>query len=334
MGIEIAGTGASLPEDAWSNQRLIDAYGLESTPEDIVRLSGIETRHIVDSEEENPNLWLAVNAGRMALQNAGDRLQYPIGGIIQATTTPDKQVPAVSAGVNRELGLYPAAACDINAACAGFTYGTNDGYRRIACGDENANLIIGADVLSRITDFKDRSTGILFGDGAGAVVLQKTDRQEAGLLARHEITDGRLESILDCLYQEEMENGEVRDGKIRMNGKRVFAEAIKIMPEVGEKAMQGAMGDLIDKAEIKPEDIDHVIPHQANIRIIQTSAKKMNIPMEKMVWTGNRHANTSSASIPLALHESIENGRIQQGDTILLAGFGAGMTGASSLIRC
>lgn len=316
LGIEIAGYGSALPDLRESNQEFIDRIGVVGkTPEDIERVTGIKYRHRAEGLADD-NAQLAAKAGRIALERA-ELEPYQIDSVILATTTPDQRVPATSARVSHLLGLEGAAGFDVNAACSGFTYALNEGYRRIHCGDQHS-LVIGCDVLSRlINDDPDEwKTSVLFGDGAGAVVLSQTDtRPEAGLLGWNEVVDGSLVDILCADY----------DTPIYMQGREVFLRAIRLMPEVGNKALQAA--------GVSPDEIKAVIPHQANLRILKSAAKDLGISMDKMVWTGDMHANTSSASIPMALAQTLDEGRVERGDAALLVGFGAGMTAAASVVR-
>lgn len=316
LGIEISGYGSALPANRESNQEFIDRLHLtDTTPEKIKRVTGIEYRNLAEGLRDD-NAQLAARAARTALEVANVD-PSEIDSLILATTTPDQRAPATSATVSHLLGLRGAAAFDINAACSGFTYALNMGFRRLHCGDRRS-LVIGCDVLSRLVndDPNEWKTSVLFGDGAGAVVLEQNEaRPEAGLLGWYETVDGSLADILCADH----------DSPLSMNGREVFSKAIKLMPEVGSKALQAA--------GIEPNDVSIVIPHQANRRIIELAAKELGIPMDKMVWTGDVHANTSSASIPLALTKTLDSGQIQRGDVALMVGFGAGMTAAASVVR-
>lgn len=316
LGIEITGYGSALPELQESNQEFIDRLQLtDTTPEKIKRVTGIEYRHRAEGLPDD-NAQLAFRAALAALEMANIE-PGEIDSLILATTTPDQRVPATSATVSHLLGLRDAAAFDVNAACSGFTYALNMGFRRLHCGDRRS-LVIGCDVLSRLIndDPNEWKTSVLFGDGAGAVVLEQNEsRPEAGLLGWHETVDGSLANILCADY----------DTPIRMQGGEVFLNAIKLLPEVGRKALEAA--------GVEPSDVTIVIPHQANRRIIESAAKKLGIPLEKMVWTGDIHANTSSASIPLALAKTLDSGLLQRDDVALMVGFGAGMTAAASVVR-
>jgi len=235
-----------------------------------------------------------------------------IDALILATTTPDRTVPATSAAVQHGLGLR-CGAFDLNAACSGFVYGLVTAHGLIAIGMRNI-LVIGTDTLSRITDWTDRNTAILFADGSGAAVIQATDGP-GQLLGWDLDADGSLENLLYADI-----------GKtLYMEGKEVFRRAVRIMVDSAEKSLKAA--------GLTTSDITLVAPHQANIRIIEAACKRLDIPMSKTSWVGNKTGNTSSASIPLALFDAADNGRLKTGDNVLLVGFGAGMTAASAVIK-
>ncbi len=231
---------------------------------------------------------------------------------VLATTTPDQAVPATSATVQHELGLR-CGAFDVNAACSGFTYALIVAHGLLAVGAQRA-LVIGTDTLSRITDWTDRGTAILFADGSGAVVLDAVDGP--GQLLGWDIdADGSLVKLLDCDL----------GGNLRMDGKEVFRKAVRIMVDSAEKSMKDA--------GVTADDIKLVVPHQANIRIIEAACSRLGVPIERAASTIHRTGNTSSASIPIALAEALDNGRVADGDIVLLVGFGAGMTAASAVLR-
>ena len=232
--------------------------------------------------------------------------------LVLATTTPDDQIPATSAMVQHLLGLK-CGAMDLNAACSGFVYSLVTGFGMLALGNKRV-LVIGSETLSRVTDWEDRSTAILFGDGAGAFVIEASNTKSA-LLGWELSCDGSLRDILHA------EIG----GTIVMSGQEVFRKAVIAMTESALTS--------IENAGLTPEDIAFVIPHQANIRIIESAMKRLNIPMEKSVSVLHKTGNTSSASIPLALVDAVLDGRIQEGDNLLLVGFGAGMTSASAIVN-
>ena len=300
----ITGWGRALPETIVTNSDL--AKTLDTSDEWIRERTGIEQRHIGGTTAS-----LSIESGRKALEMSGvDPLS--IDALILATTTPDRTVPATSAAVQHGLGLR-CGAFDVNAACSGFVYGLVTAHGLIAIGMRNI-LVIGTDTLSRITDWTDRNTAILFADGSGAAVIQATDRP--GQLLGWDIdADGSLENLLYADI-----------GKtLYMEGKEVFRRAVRIMVDSAEKSLKAA--------GLTTSDITLVAPHQANIRIIEAACKRLDIPMSKTSWVGNKTGNTSSASIPLALFDAADNGRLKTGDNVLLVGFGAGMTAASAVIK-
>ncbi len=300
----ITGWGRALPETIVTNSDL--AKTLDTSDEWIRERTGIEQRHIGGTTAS-----LSIESGRKALEMSGvDPLS--IDALILATTTPDRTVPATSAAVQHGLGLR-CGAFDVNAACSGFVYGLVTAHGLIAIGMRNI-LVIGTDTLSRITDWTDRNTAILFADGSGAAVIQATDGP--GQLLGWDIdADGSLENLLYADI-----------GKtLYMEGKEVFRRAVRIMVDSAEKSLKAA--------RLTTSDITLVAPHQANIRIIEAACKRLDIPMSKTSWVGNKTGNTSSASIPLALFDAADNGRLKTGDNVLLVGFGAGMTAASAVIK-
>ena len=300
----ITGWGRALPETIVTNSDL--AKTLDTSDEWIRERTGIEQRHIGGTTAS-----LSIESGRKALEMSGvDPLS--IDALILATTTPDRTVPATSAAVQHGLGLR-CGAFDVNAACSGFVYGLVTAHGLIAIGMRNI-LVIGTDTLSRITDWTDRNTAILFADGSGAAVIQATDGP--GQLLGWDIdADGSLENLLYADI-----------GKtLYMEGKEVFRRAVRIMVDSAEKSLKAA--------GLTTSDITLVAPHQANIRIIEAACKRLDIPMSKTSWVGNKTGNTSSASIPLALFDAADSSRLKTGDNVLLVGFGAGMTAASAVIK-
>jgi len=300
----ITGWGRALPENVVTNKDL--AKTLDTSDEWIIERTGIERRHIGGSTAS-----LSIESGRKAIEMSGvDPLT--IDALILSTTTPDRAVPATSATVQHGLGLR-CGAFDVNAACSGFVYALVAGHGLLAIGLKRV-LVIGTDTLSRITDWTDRNTAILFADGSGAAVLESVDGP-GQLLGWDFDADGSLE---DLLYAE-------IGGTLKMEGKEVFRRAVRIMVDSAEKS--------IAAAGLTTNDIALVAPHQANIRIIEAACKRLNISMSKVSWVGNETGNTSSASIPLALFEAADTNRLKTGDNILLVGFGAGMTAASAVIK-
>ncbi len=302
-GAVITGWGSALPPRVLTNDELCQT--LDTSDEWIRERSGIQERHIGGTTAE-----LSVISGSAALKMAGVDPSH-IDALVLATTTPDRCVPATSATVQNALGLS-CGAFDVNAACSGFVYALTVAHGLIAMGSSKV-LIIGTDTLSRITDWSDRNTAILFADGSGAVVLEAVDGP-GQMLAWDIDADGSAE---ESLYAES-------GGFIQMEGKDVFRKAVRIMVDSATKSLTAA--------GLTADDVDVVIPHQANIRIIQAACERLGIPMEKASTVLHYTGNTSSASIPLALVDAADTGKIKKGDTVLLVGFGAGMTAASALI--
>jgi 3-oxoacyl-[acyl-carrier-protein] synthase-3 len=304
-GAVITGWGTALPPKTLTNQDLADT-GLDTSDEWIVERTGIRERHVGGT-----TAGLSAEAGRLALGMSGLD-PASIDAVILATTTPDRTVPATSATVAAELGLR-CGAFDLNAACSGFTYAMVVAHGLIATGAERL-LVIGTDTLARITDWEDRNTAVLFADGSGAVVLEAVEGK-GELVAWDLDADGTAERYL---YAE-------IGGVMKMDGKEVFRRAVRIMVDSAQKSMAAA--------GVTADDIALVVPHQANIRIIESACKRLGVPMDRAAVVLDRTGNTSSASIPLALVDAIDHDRVHEGDLVLLVGFGAGMTAASALIR-
>ena len=304
MGMRILGWGTALPDKVVTNHDLEKT--LDTSDEWIVDRSGIRERRIGTSTAE-----LAITAGRKALAQAAID-PATIDLMILATTTPDQTVPATSAHVHHELGLG-GGAFDLNAACSGFVYSLVAANAMLGAGTKRI-LVIGAETLSRITDWSDRNTAVLFGDGGGALVLESTP-DEGQLLAWDLGLDGSARDIL---------KSEV-GGTIEMDGREVFKRAVRAMVDSAARTLE--------RAKVRPEEIKLIVPHQANIRIIQAACDRLGIERERAAIVIHRTGNTSSASIPLALVDAIENGRLAEGDLVLLTGFGAGMTWGSALLR-
>lgn len=303
-GAVITGWGTALPPKVLTNHDLEQM--LDTNDEWITERTGIKERHVGGSTVQ-----LSIESGRMALEMSGVD-PASIDALVLATTTPDRVVPASSAAVQNELGLR-CGAFDINAACSGFVYGLVQAHGLIAMGAKKV-LVIGTDTLSRITDWTDRNTAILFADGSGAVVLEAVEGQ-GQLLGWDLDADGSAEHLL---YSD-------IGGYIHMDGKEVFRRAVRIMVDSATKSM--------NHAGVTADEIALVVPHQANVRIISSACDKLGIPLEKASTVLHRTGNTSSASIPLALADALDAGRVRQGDLVLLVGFGAGMTAASALLR-
>lgn len=303
-GASITGWGTALPPKVLTNADLEQMF--DTNDEWIVDRTGIRERHVGGT-----TAGLSAESGRKALDMAGVD-PSSIDALVLATTTPDRCVPATSATVANELGLR-CGAFDVNAACSGFVYGLVTAHGLIAMGMKKV-LVIGTDTLARITDWDDRNTAILFADGSGAVVLEACEGQ-GQLLGWDLDADGSAERFL---YAEV-------GGLIQMEGKEVFRRAVRIMVDSAEKSLA--------HAGVSTDQIDLVVPHQANVRIIDAACERLNIPAEKRALVLHRTGNTSSASIPLALCDALDEGRVSEGDLVLLVGFGAGMTAASALLR-
>lgn len=313
----IAGTGGYLPAKVLQNRDL--ELTVDTTDEWIFTRTGIRQRHIAAAGELTSDLALA--AGRKALQAAGIAAA-DLDLIVVATTTPDMIFPSTACILQSKLGVRNCPAFDVQAVCSGFIYGLATADRFMRSGQFRNALVVGAEVYSRILDWSDRSTCVLFGDGAGAVVLRRDTAP--GILSSHLHADGSYASMLSV-------PGTVCGGKVsgrpllQMDGGGVFKFAVKALDELVEETLT-ANG-------MQKSDIDWLVPHQANIRIIQATAKKLGLSMEKVVVTVDRHANTSAASIPLALDEAVRDGRIRAGQHVLLEAVGGGFTWGSVLVR-
>ena len=317
----IAGTGSLLPARRVSNADLaaeLASQGIETSDDWIVERTGIRARHFVDAETQASDL--AVGAARQAIAAAGCSAQ-DIDLIVLATSTPDMVFPSTACIVQNKLGIVGCPAFDVQAVCSGFVYALTIADALIRTGTARRALVIGAEVFSRILDFKDRGTCVLFGDGAGAVVLEASDRP--GILATDLHADGRHVGIL-CVPGTVAGGQVLGDPLLKMDGQAVFKLAVGVL----EQAARAALA----KAGRTAADIDWLIPHQANIRIMQGTARKLKLSMDKVVVTVDQHGNTSAASIPLALDTAVRAGRIQRGDTLLLEGVGGGFTWGAVLL--
>jgi 3-oxoacyl-[acyl-carrier-protein] synthase-3 len=317
----VIGNGSYLPEKVLTNNDL--AKIVDTSDEWIQQRTGIRERHIAADGELTSDL--AVNAARKALESAGLGPD-DIDMIVMATATPDNTFPAAAVTVQEKLGITRGAAFDVQAVCSGFVYGLSTADAMLRAGHAEKALVIGAETFSRILDWTDRSTCVLFGDGAGAVVLsrevQPGTMQDRGLLSSHLRSDGRYK---DKLYVDGGPSSTGTVGHLRMEGREVYKHAVAKVSDVIEDAF-AATG-------FTAADIDWFVPHQANVRIIDSTAVKFGIPREKVVRTVARHGNTSAASIPLALAEASDDGRIKQGDLLLLEAMGGGFTWGSALLR-
>ena len=325
MFARIAGTGSYLPEQRLTNQDLVERLaktGLETSDEWITTRSGISARHFAAENELTSDL--AVKAAQAALMSAG-LTSEDLDLIILATSTPDHLggFPSTACVVQDKLGAHTAcAAFDVQAVCAGFTYALAIADAFIRSGSFKKVLVIGAETFSRILDFQDRGTCVLFGDGAGAVVLEAS--QEPGILSTALHADGSQRDIL-CVPGR-AGNGEVHGSPfMTMDGQAVFKLAVKVLEQVAHEALE--------KANLKPEQIDWLVPHQANIRIMEGTAKKMGMSMDKVIVTVHEHGNTSAASIPLALDAGVRSGQIQRGQHLLLEGVGGGFAWGAAVLK-
>ncbi len=307
----IAGTGSYLPPTILTNAELEKL--VDTTDEWIFARTGIKQRHRVTDERTSD---LATQAARNAIEAAGIQAQE-IDLIIVATTTPDKLFPSVATMVQRKLGISGCPAFDVQAVCSGFVYALTTANHFIRSGQHKNVLVIGGDTFTRITDYTDRSNCILWGDGAGAVILQSSD--QPGILSTHIHADGNYEKYLHV-----PRNPDGPDTVV-MEGNPVFKIAVNTLDQIVDETLEAN--------HMQKSDIDWLVPHQANIRILQATAKKLDMPMDKVVVTVDRHGNTSAASIPLALDVAVRDGRIQRGHTLLMEAFGGGFTWGSALVK-
>lgn len=317
----ILGCGAYLPERVVTNEEL--SRRIDTSDEWIVARTGIRQRHIAAEGEKTSDL--AVRASERALANAGvtpDEVDL----IVLATATPDLTFPATATTVQAELGITGGTAFDLQAVCSGFIYALAVADNFVRLGQAGTALVVGAETFSRILDWNDRSTCVLFGDGAGAVVLRAAEEpgtaQDRGILSTHLHSDGRHRELL---YVDGGPSATQTVGHLRMEGREVFRHAVVNLAAVVNEALI-ANG-------LTADDIDWLIPHQANQRILDSTAKRLGLPAERVVVTVERHANTSAASVPLALAEAVGDGRIKRGDLLLLEAMGGGFTWGAGLVR-
>ncbi len=318
----ITGTGSYLPQRCVTNQNLADdlaARGVATSDQWIVERTGIHARHFAAPEEKTSDLGL--HAARQALAMAGRQAQE-IDLIVFATSTPDMVFPSTACILQDKLGANGCPAFDVQAVCSGFVYALTVADAMIRSGSARRALVVGAEVFSRILDFNDRTTCVLFGDGAGAVVLEASD--EPGILASELHADGKYVDIL-CVPGGVAGGEVVGNPLLQMDGQAVFKLAVGVL----EKTARATL----DKAGLKDSDIDWLIPHQANIRIMQGTAKKLKLPLDKLIVTVDQHGNTSAASIPLALDNAVRAGQVQKGQHVLLEGVGGGFTWGAVLLK-
>jgi 3-oxoacyl-[acyl-carrier-protein] synthase-3 len=310
----ITGTGSYLPKKVLTNADLM--HMVDTTDEWIFSRTGIRERHIVADDECTSDL--AMHAARNAIEAAGIAADT-IDLIIVATTTPDKIFPSTACILQRKLGVAGCPAFDVQAVCSGFVYALSIADNFIKAGSAKCALVIGAETFSRITDWTDRGNCILWGDGAGAVILQASAEQ--GIISTHLHADGSYENMLHVPRKNDANN---RDTVV-MEGNGVFKVAVNTLDAIVDETLT-ANG-------MQKSDVDWLVPHQANIRILQATAKKLNMSMDRVVVTVDIHGNTSAASIPLALDVAVRDGRIKRGEIILMEAFGGGFTWGSALIK-
>jgi 3-oxoacyl-[acyl-carrier-protein] synthase-3 len=312
----VLGVGSALPARLVTNDEL--AERVDTTDQWIVERTGIRARHIAGDGETTATL--ATDAAKRALEHAGVAAA-DIGLIVLATATPDQTFPSSATKVQAALGIDDCVAFDVHAVCTGFLYALAVADSMLRSGTADKALVIGAETFSRILDWDDRATCVLFGDGAGALVLSAED-SERGILATRLHADGRHN---DLLFVDGGPSTTGTVGKLRMKGREVFRHAVVNLAEV--------MNEVLDAAGLTAAEVDWVVPHQANARILDATAKKLGLPPEKVVVTVDRHANTSAASVPLAFDAAVKDGRIKRGDLIVLEAMGGGFTWGAAALR-
>jgi len=317
----VAGVGAYLPERVMTNAELADL--VDTSDEWIVQRTGIRERHVAAEGELTSDLALAAARAALAQASMGPR---DVDLVVVATATPDETFPATATKVQAALGMTRGAAFDVQAVCSGFVYALNVADNFIRLSQARTALVIGAETFSRILDWKDRTTCVLFGDGAGAVVLRAGEgtgtKRDRGVLSNHIHSDGRQH---DMLYVDGGPSSTQTAGHLRMQGREVFRHAVANLSSVIEEAL--AANDLT------AAEVDWLVPHQANLRILDGTARRLGMPSDKVIVTVDRHANTSAASIPLALDQGVRDKRIKQGDLLVLEAMGGGFTWGASVIR-
>lgn len=315
---KITGTGSYLPEKIVTNKDFEST--LDTTDEWIYARTGIRQRHVIGEHETTSSM--AEIAAKNALDAAGIDAS-DIDLIIIGTSTPDRIFPSTACILQNKLGVGDCVAFDVQAACSGFIYALGIAHQFIKSGGAKNALVIGAEANSRILDYSDRSTCVIFGDGAGAVVLQASD--EVGVLSTHMHSDGQYQ---DMLYVNNPIKDQLQDGenaRMTMQGNDVYKVAVKTLSRIVDETLEAN--------NMSKSDVDWLIPHQANIRIISSVAKKLNMPMEQVVLTIEQQGNTSAASVPLALDVAVRDGRVKKGDTVLMEAFGGGFVWGSALVR-
>jgi len=312
----VRGVGSALPKRVMSNEEL--AKTVDTTDQWIVERTGIRARHVAGEGETTASL--ATDAARKALEHAGIAAT-DIGLIVLATATPDQTFPSSATKVQAALGIDDCIAFDVHAVCTGFLYALSVADSMLRSGSADKALVIGAETFTRILDWEDRATCVLFGDGAGALVLEAQE-SESGILATKLHADGRHN---DLLFVDGGPSTTGTVGKLRMKGREVFRHAVVNLADV--------LNEVLADAGLTSADVDWVVPHQANARILDATAKKLGLPAEKVVVTVDRHANTSAASVPLALDTAVKDGRIQRGDIVVLEAMGGGFTWGAAALR-
>ena len=322
MYSKIIGTGSYLPNEAVTNDELaarLAKDGVETSDEWIRSRTGIEQRYLASPNQTSSDL--ALFAAQNALEMA-EVLPSEIDLIIVATTSPDMTFPSTACLLQAKIGADNAAAFDVQAVCSGFVYALTTADAMIRAGQAKKALVVGSEVFSRMLDWKDRTSCVLFGDGAGAVVLEASE--EAGILASRIHSNGRLSSILNV--SSSIQGGQVVGNPFMYrDGQAVFKNAVSALGDVAQ--------EVLEAANMSAEQLDWLIPHQANLRIISATAKRLNFPMEKVIVTVNQHGNTSAASVPLAFDTAVRDGRITKGQTVLVQGVGGGFTWGANLFR-
>jgi 3-oxoacyl-[acyl-carrier-protein] synthase-3 len=312
----VLGAGSALPRRQVTNAELAET--VDTTDEWIVERTGIRNRYIAGDGETTATL--ATDAARSALEHAGLEATE-IDLIVLATATPDQTFPSTATKVQAALGINDCVAFDVHAVCTGFLYALSVADSMLRSGSATKALVIGAETFSRILDWEDRGTCVLFGDGAGALVL-RAEEGDSGILATRLHADGRHN---DLLFVDGGPSTTGTVGKLRMKGREVFRHAVVNLADV--------MGEVLDGAGLSAGDVDWVVPHQANARILDATAKKLGLPPEKVVVTVDRHANTSAASVPLAFDTAVKDGRIKRGDLVVLEAMGGGFTWGAAALR-
>ncbi len=317
---KIAGTGRYLPEKILTNADLEKM--VDTTDEWIRSRTGVERRHVAAEDQTTSDL--CVEAAKMAME-AADVTVDDIDLIIVGTTSPDLIFPNIATIIQDRMGIHGCPAFSIEAACTGFIYALSNADRFIRLGDAKCALIIGAEIITKLIDWNDRNTCVLFGDGAGAVIVKPSD--EPGIMSTHLGADGKYKELLyyPVGASKDLAKAGLGDSRILMKGNEVFKVAVRTLGRVAEQALQA---NNIDKSEL-----DWLVPHQANLRIIQATAKRLKLPMDKVIQTVQDHGNTSAASVPMALDVAVRDGRIKRGQLILLEAFGGGFTWGSVLMR-